>query len=512
MTTAILTPHSPPDVDISAPASPPEAQRGDRRGPFRPAQLATARKRVSGRSLSRTYRFVDGLFIGGLGAVACAVANPAGVWASPVGDVIPFFAAAALLAGALETAGAYALRPRESFPAHLARLGLGFCVCGLALAALLLLARPPLAIERGLIGWFDLCLAGLCVLHVGWRSNVRRLRQAGRLTPNIVVVGATPNAQRLIARALESRDVAVLGVFDDRKGRVADSILGVPVLGDTAALVSHRIMPYVDQVVITVTATAQARVRGLVERLGVLPNEIMLFVDVGAASGEDASDAALSRILDAPLARLSGHRVDDGQTFAKRMQDLALGAVALAAALPVMAAVALAIRLDTPGPIFFRQRRHGFNNEEIVVWKFRSMHHDMRDDGALRQVERGDPRVTRVGRLIRAASLDELPQLFNVMAGEMSLVGPRPHSPTTKTGDVESARLVAQYAHRHRIKPGMTGWAAINGSLGAMETPEQVRRRVALDIDYIERQSFWLDLYIMLMTAPRLIGERRSTR
>ena len=512
MTTAIL-PHSPPEVGVPEPAPSPQAvQRGDRRGPFRPTQLASVRKRVSGRSLSRTYRWVDGLVVGGLAALACALANPAGVWTSRIGDVIPFFIAAAGLAGALETAGAYGLRPRESFPAHLLRLGLAFGACGAALAGFLWLARPSVAVENALAGWFGLCLAGLGVLHVGWWSNVRGLWRAGRLTPNIVVVGATPNAQRLIARALESRDVAVLGVFDDRKGRVADSILGVPLLGDTTALVSHKIMPYVDQVVIAVTATAQARVRGLVERLGVLPNEIMLFVDVGAGSGEDASDAALSRIADAPLARLSGHRLDDDKALAKRMQDVVLGAVALAAALPVMAAVALAIRLDTPGPIFFRQRRHGFNNEVIVVWKFRSMHHAMRDDGALRQVERGDPRVTRVGRLIRAASLDELPQLFNVMAGEMSLVGPRPHSPTTKTGDVESARLVAEYAHRHRIKPGMTGWAAINGSLGAMETPEQVRRRVALDIDYIERQSFWLDLYIMLMTVPRLMAERRSTR
>ena len=512
MTTAIL-PNSPPEVSFPEPVPPPrQSQPADRRGPFRPTQLASVRRRVSGRLLSRTYRLVDGLVMGGLAAIACALANPGGVWTSRIGDVVPFFVAAAGLAGALEAAGAYGLRPRESFPAHLLRLGLGFAACVAALTAFLWLAGPTAAVENALAGWFGLCLAGLGVLHVGWWSNVRRLRRAGRLTPNIVVVGATPNAQRLIARALESRDVAVLGVFDDRKGRVADSILGVPVLGDTTALVSHKIMPYVDQVVIAVTATAQARVRGLVERLGVLPNEIMLFVDVGAGSGEAASDAALSRIVDAPLARLSSHRLDDDKAFAKRMQDLALGAVALAAALPVMAVLALAIRIDTPGPIFFRQRRHGFNNEEIVVWKFRSMHHALRDDGALRQVERGDPRVTRVGRLIRAASLDELPQLFNVMAGEMSLVGPRPHAPTTKTGDVESARLVAEYAHRHRIKPGMTGWAAINGSLGAMETPEQVRRRVALDIDYIERQSFWLDLYIMLMTVPRLMAERRSTR
>jgi lipopolysaccharide/colanic/teichoic acid biosynthesis glycosyltransferase len=170
------------------------------------------------------------------------------------------------------------------------------------------------------------------------------------------------------------------------------------------------------------------------------------------------------------------------------------------------------VKLDSPGPIFFRQRRHGFNNEEIVVWKFRSMFDDRRDEGAQRQVHYGDERVTRVGRVIRRTSLDELPQLFNVIVGEMSLVGPRPHAIRMKTGAVESHRLVAEYAHRHRIKPGMTGWAAIHGSRGPVDTPQAVQDRVALDIEYIERQSFWLDLYIMALTLPCLLGDGRVAR
>jgi exopolysaccharide biosynthesis polyprenyl glycosylphosphotransferase len=323
------------------------------------------------------------------------------------------------------------------------------------------------------------------------------------------VVGATQNARSLIAGALESGDVAVLGVFDDRRGRAPKDILGVPVLGDTGALVDHPIMPFIDKVVVAVTPAAQTRVRSLVERLSVLPNDIHLFVEANDAQG---SQATLSRVANAPLARMVGHHAGDGRALAKRMSDVVLGLCALGVAAPVMAAVALAIRLDSPGPVFFRQRRQGFNNEAIVVWKFRSMRHDLRDERAERQVQAGDARVTAVGRFIRAASLDELPQLFNVLAGEMSLVGPRPHSPHMMTGEVESARLVAGYAHRHRIKPGMTGWAAINGSLGPLDTREDVRRRVALDLEYIERQSFWFDLYIMLMTVPRLIGSGPVTR
>ncbi|MDO8411416.1 MAG: sugar transferase, partial [Phenylobacterium sp.] len=165
-----------------------------------------------------------------------------------------------------------------------------------------------------------------------------------------------------------------------------------------------------------------------------------------------------------------------------------------------------------PGPILFRQRRQGFNNEEIVVWKFRSMRHDLADARARQQVQADDVRVTRVGRFIRRTSLDELPQIFNVLAGEMSLVGPRPHAIGMMTGDVESARLVAEYAHRHRMKPGMTGWAAIHGSRGPVDTPADVRRRIQLDIEYIERQSIWLDLCIIALTIPCLLGDRQGVR
>jgi lipopolysaccharide/colanic/teichoic acid biosynthesis glycosyltransferase len=190
-----------------------------------------------------------------------------------------------------------------------------------------------------------------------------------------------------------------------------------------------------------------------------------------------------------------------------------IGSLGLLAAAPVMLLVAVAIKLDSPGPVFFRQRRHGFNNEAILVWKFRSMRHDMADAKAVRQISADDDRVTKVGKFIRKTSLDELPQLFNVLRGEMSMVGPRPHAIGMKSGDVESeTKLVARYAHRHRMKPGVTGWAAINGSRGPVDTAELVQERVALDVEYIERQSFWLDLYIIAMTIPCLLGDRSAVR
>jgi lipopolysaccharide/colanic/teichoic acid biosynthesis glycosyltransferase len=257
-------------------------------------------------------------------------------------------------------------------------------------------------------------------------------------------------------------------------------------------------------VVITVASTAETRIRQLVERLEVLPNPVSLFVDVG----RDAErNAALARFVD-----LSGAATDARRAFFKRGQDLVVGGLGLVIALPVMLVTAVAIKLDSPGPVFFRQRRHGFNNEEILVWKFRSLRHEMADAHSARQVTADDVRITRVGRFIRRTSLDELPQLFNVLKGEMSMVGPRPHAVGMKTGDVESAKLVARYAHRHRMKPGITGWAAIKGSRGPVHTPELVRERVALDVAYIERQSFWLDLYIIAMTLPCLLGDRSVVR
>jgi Undecaprenyl-phosphate glucose phosphotransferase len=357
--------------------------------------------------------------------------------------------------------------------------------------------------------WIALAAAVVATLHTAWSSTVRWWRAHGWLTPNLVIVGATEYAERVISDAIARRHVNVLGVFDDRLERSPSALLGVPVLGDVDALLGHKITPYIDRIVIAVEPAATQRVRELAERLAILPNEVTLFL---AQDDSRERSAALVRLEDSPLAELNGAADLDRKAFAKRVQDLLIGAPILIIASPFLAAIALLIKLDSRGPVFFRQRRHGFNNEEIVVWKFRSMRADAADARAERQVSANDDRVTTVGRFLRKCSLDELPQLINVMRGEMSLVGPRPHAIGMKTGDVESARLVAEYAHRHRIKPGMTGWAAINGSRGPLHAPAEVQRRVALDVDYIARQSFGLDLRIMAMTVPGMLGDRHAIR
>lgn len=480
-----------------------------RRGPFRPNQLVTTRHRRSGDISVRLFKFTDFMAVLFFTAIAALLVAPEGYRRVALGDSLPFMVMAASALWLLNAFELYRFNRKDTLWLHLGRLlGVFASAYGLGLLTSRLAIHIPY-VTQAIHYWMGSSVAFFCLLHMLWFHMVSRWRDTGKLTPNIVIVGATKHAQKLIETALEQRNVNILGVFDDRHARATEDLYGVPILGGISTLMGHKITPFVDQIVIAIDPSAKARVKSIIEKLRALPNEVSLLVDIET---ESQRAAALSRMADLPLARVSGIAEDERKAFFKRVQDLIIGTVALIVFAPVMLITALMIKLDSPGPIFFRQRRHGFNNEEIWVWKFRSMYTHLTDHTAQQQVTKGDARVTRVGRVIRKTSLDELPQLFNVLWGEMSLVGPRPHAIGMKTGPDESARLVAEYAWRHRMKPGMTGWAAINGSRGPMDSPDDVRRRIALDVDYIERQSFWFDLYIMAMTIPCLLGDVKAVR
>ena len=190
----------------------------------------------------------------------------------------------------------------------------------------------------------------------------------------------------------------------------------------------------------------------------------------------------------------------------KTVFDRLVGTLALVALAPVMLMVALAVKLDSKGPALFRQKRYGFNNELIEVFKFRSMYTEQLDIKADKLVTRNDPRVTRVGRFIRKTSLDELPQLFNVVfKGNLSLVGPRPHAVNAKAAAALYDEVVDGYFARHRVRPGITGWAQINGWRGETDTSEKIQKRVECDLFYIENWSIFLDLYVLAMTPIALL-------
>ncbi len=178
---------------------------------------------------------------------------------------------------------------------------------------------------------------------------------------------------------------------------------------------------------------------------------------------------------------------------------------------PLLALTALAIKLDSPGPVLFKQKRYGFNNELVEVYKFRSMYVDKLDPTASRLVTRDDPRVTRVGRFIRKTSIDELPQLINVVfKGDLSLVGPRPHAIHAKAANRQYDEVVDGYFARHRVKPGITGWAQVNGWRGETDTQEKIQQRVEHDLYYIENWSILLDLYILAITPASLFKSRNA--
>ena len=198
------------------------------------------------------------------------------------------------------------------------------------------------------------------------------------------------------------------------------------------------------------------------------------------------------------------------QMAMKRLFDIFFATVAIACLWPVMLGAALAVKLTSKGPIIFMQKRHGFNNETINVYKFRSMYTHMSDVTAAKAVTKGDPRVTPVGRFIRKSSIDELPQLFNVLKGDLSLVGPRPHAVLAQTHDRVYADVVEGYFARHRVKPGVTGWAQINGWRGEIDSDEKIRFRTAYDLYYIENWSPWFDLKILFLTPIRLLNTENA--
>lgn len=480
-----------------------------RRGPFRPDLWLNTRQRNAARRRVFYFRGLDIVGVAAATVVAVARLADGAPLSARLVDAAPLGLGALALLVLLRSLGLYRFDRGHGLRSHMASIA-----CVVAFGAVLTFtlgfalhgaATPWVVYGR----WSAGVMALLLATHAVWSLLVAHWRRKGALTPNIAVVGATRHAERLIREALQRRDLNVLGVFDDRLARSPDAVEGVPFLGEADALLNHRLTPYIDQIVLAIDPKAETRVRDLTARLGALPIRLTLLIDPKTA---EQRNAALEKLAQAPMAPLEGPVDPDRRAFHKRLQDVVLASTALILLSPILLVIGLLVRFDSEGPALFRQRRHGFNQEEIVVLKFRTMRHADADATASRQVTADDDRITRVGRFLRAASLDELPQLLNVIRGEMSLVGPRPHAIGMKTGAVESARLVAEYAHRHRIKPGMTGWAAIKGSRGPMHTAPEVRRRVQLDIDYIERQSFWLDLWIIAVTIPVLLGDRLAVR
>ena len=311
--------------------------------------------------------------------------------------------------------------------------------------------------------------------------------------------------------ALEaSRDleIEVIGLFDDRdEVRSPQPIHEHKKIGTITDLATYARNNRVDLIIVAIPLSAEARLLYILKRLWELPVDIRIS---GKASSLKFSSKAYTYIGRLPLLAVFDRPLMGWGLFLKNVFDRVIASTAIVVLAPVMLAVAVAIRLESKGPVLFKQKRYGFNNELIEVFKFRSMYANRCDAHATTLVSKGDPRVTRVGRLIRKTSLDELPQLFNVLTGQLSLVGPRPHATQAKAADTLYEQVVDGYFARHRVRPGITGWAQINGWRGETDTREKIEQRVKHDLDYIDHWSLMFDVKILARTPFALLKSENA--
>jgi len=362
--------------------------------------------------------------------------------------------------------------------------------------------------------WFGSWYLGGILFFVCFRSLVASLvhRWAldGRLERRAVIVGGGKNAEDLI-QSLESQpdnDVRICGIFDDRTGdRSPPMVAGYPKLGSIAELVEFGRRARIDMLIVSLPITAESRVLQLLKKIWVLPVDIRLSAHTNKLRFRPRSYSYVGSV---PFLDVFDKPIADWDSVMKRGFDILFSVLALLILSPVILIAAIAIKMESKGPVIFRQKRFGFNNEVVEVLKFRSMYTDLADQDAKQVVTKGDPRVTKVGRFIRKTSIDELPQLVNVLSGKLSLVGPRPHAVNAHTQNKLWDEVVDGYFGRHKVKPGVTGWAQINGWRGEVDNDEKIRRRVEHDLYYIENWSLMFDLYILLSTPMKLLNTENA--
>ena len=360
--------------------------------------------------------------------------------------------------------------------------------------------------EHYVIVFATLAMAGERLLGYGL---LNRWQAAGHFSTSVVVFGADAIGQRLVSvvRDEYADSVEIVGVFDDRIRRAPAQVQGIPVEGGLESLVEFvKAVPSVDKVLIALPMSAEGRILQLLTKLRSLAVDVALVPDfVGMRL-----DKQIVREGHPPILSVLRKPQSDLDWLVKRGFDFIASLLLLIALSPVFALTALAIRVDSAGPILFRQPRLGLNNKEFNVLKFRSMYVERSDLEAREQTKRNDSRVTRVGAWLRRLSIDELPQLFNVLAGDMSLVGPRPHALGMQVKNRLCDEIVREYAVRHRMRPGITGWAQVRGFRGAVDEPALLEARVHHDIYYIDNWSFFFDLRILVMTVIELVRPRNA--
>ena len=351
--------------------------------------------------------------------------------------------------------------------------------------------------------WFFSATFLICLERTCSHLILYKFAHTGRLIRNVVIFGGGKQGEKLVKLLHQQGGpwIRIIGIFDDRSSRISAKISGHRVLGNLDALIRYARDNRVDDLLVALPWGADERVLHILKKLSVLPVHVRLSPDM---VGLNFLYHSYTNLYGIPVLNIFEKPLAGWNYILKMAEDLVLGVLILGLVAPIMLIIAAFIKLDSPGPVFFRQKRYGLNDQLIEVMKFRTMYDDKQDDSAEKLVTQNDPRVTRVGALLRRTSLDELPQLFNVLKGDMSLVGPRPHATKAKAAGKLYQDVVDEYAVRHKVKPGITGWAQINGWRGETDTEEKIVKRVEHDLYYIKNWSLLLDLRILTQTA--LIG------
>jgi putative colanic acid biosynthesis UDP-glucose lipid carrier transferase len=419
---------------------------------------------------------------------------------------IAIAAACVLTVNFHQLARVYAFENLSRLANQVGRLASAWGATVLTLIALAYFTQTSLAFSRSwVLGWVLISMGLFLVARVVFLLQIDRWRRDGRLSLDVAVIGAGEIGRQLI-RELVARGPGryrIAGVFDDDPGGVS-AVEGYPVIGSIDDLVRLAQVRTFDEIVVALPWQDGVEITSVIKKLKAVPVNVKICPDYVAWSLPTIGFQLMGGI---PMLAALERPLSGWSLVVKAVEDRVIAGVALLLLSPLLAAIALAIRLDSPGPLLFRQKRYGFANNEFTVYKFRTMRHRAEEEPGVPQATRNDPRVTRIGGFLRRTSLDELPQLINVMLGDMSLVGPRPHA---VAHNVQFAQVIDDYLSRHRVKPGITGWAQINGLRGETDTPEKMRARVQHDLFYIDNWSLLFDLKILLLTPFRGFVNRNA--
>jgi Undecaprenyl-phosphate glucose phosphotransferase len=386
----------------------------------------------------------------------------------------------------------------------------GWAIMVLVFLSALFLTKTSAHYSRGwFVCWFTMGALGLVSGRLVIGGLITRWTETGKLRRRVAILGGGAEARRFIeeCRASTRDDAEIIGIFDDRKTRIVEEVDGIKRLGDVEALIEGVRAERIDEIILALPGNAIDRINSLMTRIRMMPIEVKLWIDLPVRR---IAVADIEYRDGVPVATLLERPVKHWGALSKRVADLILSTILLATLGWLSVIAAVVIKLESRGPVLFKQRRFGFNGRAFEIYKFRTMYARCTDLEAERLVTRCDVRVTRVGRFLRHLNLDELPQLINVIKGDMSLVGPRPHPVRAKAGGQLYPDAVEEYAARFRVKPGMTGWAQVNGWRGETDTVEKLQKRVEHDLFYIQNWSLGFDLWILFLTVVRGFTDKNA--